>query len=287
MDDINDGDGEIKDNQQLLDNMIKEEKNAKAHKKKIMIITISLILASIILISTFIIIYFTLIKKKDYDTTPIIIEPIDNYKYCLILIHGLNDSAENLKTKFDTLNFAQKNSTKIIFLKAPIKDVTYKNLKHVTSWYDYFFFPMNSTDSYNFEDAIKSRDIIKETIDNEAKLLNNSFDRIIIGGHSQGACMSLFIGYTIENLLGGVISLSGALFEEANITENKDNLKVFLYHGVQDKLIPLEYHNKTIERILKYKNSIQRFYFEEETHYLKIFKEKIMYLEDFLNHIFI
>ena len=298
----NDDDNMLDDNQDEIEKMLNEAKKAKAHKKKLFIIIISLIIILIIL-SVLAILYFFLIKNKknenneknekneknnyDYDTTPLIVGPTENYSYCVIFLHGLNDTAEHFKALFEDINFSKINSTKFMFLKAPKKDVSYKNMKNVTSWFNIFSLPFNSSDNYNFDDATESKNKLNEIIINESKLLNNNFSKIILGGHSQGACMSLYTAYSADYLLGGVISLNGILFEQAQINGNKEDLQVFIYHGGKDKQIPLGYHNKTIERILKGNNNIQRFYNENETHFLQYFSENINNLEDFLNQILI
>ncbi|MBQ3981117.1 MAG: hypothetical protein II631_03615 [Treponema sp.] len=43
--------------------------------------------------------------------------------------------------------------------------------------------------------------MLKKYIDEEAKILGN-YEKIFIGGHSQGACISLYTGYSLEDLIG-------------------------------------------------------------------------------------
>ena len=250
-----------------LYNMIKEQKTEKEKNKKIIIIIISLIIIIVVLIP---ITYFTIkiIKnnKEDnnkdniednYSIEPIIIEPQENYSYCLIFLHGLNDNATHFQQYFEKINFSKKNSTKLIFLRAPKVDIKYKNKTNLTSWFNIYNIPLNSSENYNFTDATKSRDYLVNYIEKEAKLLNNTYDKIFIGGHSQGACISLYTGYTVNYLLGGVISLCGVLFPQVKIVGNKENLKVFLNHGKKDNIIPFYFHKQTnIGRICQGVSSI-------------------------------
>jgi len=283
---MSDNDYLINDNQNELDNMIKEESiSRKAYKTKLIIFFSSIILILIIIIITIIILIS--IKNKNVNTNPIIIEPKGGYSYSIIFLHGLNDNAEHFQQFFEDINFAKKNITKFIFLRAPKMNIYYKNKRNVASWFNVYSLPLNASDTYNFEDVKKSRDKINEIIINESKLLNNNFSKIILGGHSQGACMSLYTAYSADYVLGGVISLSGVLFEQAEINGNKENLKVFIYHGGNDKQVPIEYHNYTIERIVKYNNSIERVYYPNETHFLEYFSLFKNNFEDFLNQIFI
>ena len=59
--------------------------------------------------------------------------------------------------------------------------------------------------------------MLVKLIKQEAKQLNGKYQNIFIGGHSQGACLSLYTVYSIKELLGGVISCSGVLFPEVEI----------------------------------------------------------------------
>lgn len=273
------------DNEEEINQMINEQKNDKAKNKKILIIiSVSIVILIILSITIFFIIKIIKDKNKNkdlYDTNPLIVEPTDKYLYCLIFLHGLNDSAEHFQSYFQKINFSKKNSTKMIFLRAPKANITYKNKKNVTSWFD-INIPLNSTKDYNFTDATKSKNILNEIIIKEAKLLNGNYNKIIIGGHSQGACISLYAGYSADYLLGGVISLSGILFEEVNIKGNKNELKVFLNHGGLDTLIPLNYHNQTVKRIINY-SGVKKYYYETQTHFFERFPKVGIDLEGFLN----
>lgn len=170
----------------------------------------------------------------------------------------------------------------MIFLRAPIKNVTYKEMKNVTSWFDINKIPINSSDDYNFTEATESKNILNEYINKEAKLLNGNYNKIFIGGHSQGACLALYTEYTSDYLLGGVISLCGILFPQIDKIENKEELKTFLGHGKKDKQIPFDFHKKTIERISNYKG-VEKYYNEQQTHFIDNYMELMLQLEEFLN----
>ena len=221
--------------------------------------------------------------KDNYSTEPIIIEPVESYSYCLIFLHGLNDNATHFQQYFEKINFDKKKNTKFIFLRAPKMDIKYKNKRNITSWFDIYSLPLNSSENYNFEDATKSRDVLVNYIEKEVKLLNNNYEKIFIGGHSQGACISLYTGYTFHHLLGGVISLCGILFPQVNIVGNKDNLKVFLSHGKKDKIFPFYFHNQTVDKIIGFRG-VETYYHENQTHFIDNFPELINDIEEFLNH---
>ena len=162
----------------------------------------------------------------------------------IIFLHGLNDTSEYFKEFFEKINFKKKNSTKLIFMRVPNRDLSHKNMKQITALYDINWNLNNSPKSDIFEEVTKSRDIIKEIINKEAKLLNGNYSKIIIGGHYQGDCLSSYKGYIVD--YGGVISLCGELFEQVNINENNNKL------NENDKIIPFSYYKKTVKKIPNY-----------------------------------
>ena len=262
-----------------------KESYLKKYKKQLIIITIILLIIISIVIILIIISNKNEKEKgnKESTTTPIYINPSDNYTHCIIWLHGLDNKPENfidLFTKDIILN--KINNTKIILLRAPIMEMTYNKEKY-TSWFDILSFPLNSTDTYNFEDAKNSSMVLRKYIEQEAKILGN-YKKIFIGGHSQGACISLYTGYNFEKLIGGVIVCSGFLFQQGEIVGDKKSLNVYLGHGNMDKAIPFEFHKETIKRIEDYEG-VKKYYYEGHGHSI-IEKEK-KDIEDFLKNLMI
>ena len=252
--------------------------------KKLIIIAITLLIIILIIIITLTIINNKNKKEKnEILTTPIYINPKDTYTYCIIWLHGVNNNPENyvdLFTKDIILN--KINNTKIILLRAPIMKITCRN-QNETSWFDIIKFPLDSKDTYNFEDAKKSSNYLKNIIEQEAKILGD-YKKIFIGGHSQGACISLYTGYNFEKLLGGVIACSGFLFQECDIIGDKKSLNVYLGHGDIDLSIPFEFHKETIKRIEDYEG-VKKYYYEGHEH--SIMEKEKKDIEDFLNNLMI
>merc|ERR1712093_543230 len=65
--------------------------------------------------------------------------------------------------------------------------------------------------------------------------------RVVVGGFSQGAAVSLLVALTTEKKLGGVIGLSGWLPMDNKAKElrkpGNENLRVFMGHGKQDNVV--------------------------------------------------
>ena len=264
----------------LEDPILSEEKKQPlSTKTKIIIATVSLIL-----IPMCIILIILLVKQDDEDdsnSAPIIINPTDNYTYCIIWLHGLDNKPENFVDLFTKdIQLPHKNKTKIILMRAPIMKMSY-NKKKVTSWFDIYEFPIDTKDKYNFENATNSSNTLKTVIDEEAELLKGHYENIFIGGHSQGACVSLYLAYASDYLLGGVIACNGILFPQGEINGDKESLNVYMGHGDKDLAFPIEFHNETIKRIENYKG-FKRYIYQGKGHAINDQEKKD--IETFLNN---
>ena len=263
----------------------KEPKTLALKYKIIIIVAISIVIIGIVTVITLIV-----MKKGSHDKDededievlpPVIIEPKSEYTHCIIFLHGYESSPEEYQPFFENDFFIEKkNNTKIILMRAPYQIMTFNKLNK-TSWFDIIYFPLDSSTSYNFTDATRSRKAVEKVIKQEAKLLNGKYENIFIGGHSQGACTTLYTAYNMAETIGGVICFSGLLFPQATITGDKNKLKVFLGHGFGDKAIPMTFHNETIKRIENFEG-VQKFYYEDMGH--NIGDEEIYDAEGFLNN---
>ena len=191
---------------------------------------------------------------------PIIINPTSKYTHCIIWLHGLDNCPENFVKLFtEEVPFARRNNTKIILMRAPYQNVTY-NKANITSWFDLFSFPINNSECYNFTDATRSRKMVEKIINQEAKELNGKYQNIYVGGHSQGACITLYTAYSFKEILGGVLVCSGILFPQGQIEGDKNKLNVLLAHGDAYMAIPFEFHKETVKRIENFEGVQKKYY---------------------------
>jgi len=245
---------ESDDSEDEIEKIESENEDLKKMQKRQRQIIIIVIFLNVFLIGFCIFLFFWRVKNFNTNTNKsLVVEPKNNYSNCIIFLHELNDKAKHFKDLFEKINFKKKNSTKLIFMPAPnIEIVNNNNINQVKEWYDANIIDKNLPKLDNFEEETKSIDIIKEIINQEAKLLNGNYSKIIIGGFSQGASLSLYTGNTEEHLLGGAIFLYGNY-----INENKNKLNAFLLHRKNDKIIPFSYQEKisNYEGVSKYYNS--------------------------------
>ena len=269
----------------VQDNQVTKNSEPMQFKYKlIIIIAISFIIVGIITVTVLI-----LLKKDNSNNNehedddeeeedpievlpPIIINPTEEYTHCIIWLHGLDNSPENFQKLFgEEIPFIKQNNTKIILMRAPYQNVTYWG-NNMTSWFDLFTFPIDDPDCYNFTDVNNSRRMLAKVIRQEAKLLKGQYQNIFVGGHSQGACISLYTAYNLKKLIGGVLVCSGILFEQAEIVGDKNKLKVFLAHGDKDQAIPFVYHKETVKRIENFEG-VKKFYYEGHGHSIADFEK--------------
>ena len=255
-------------------------------KKRTLLI---LILSTLIIIILIIIIFFIIFGNKpdnenNENLSPLIIFPVSgNHTQTFIFIPGLANTPENFENFMKySITIPERNNTKIIILRSPFVKTSYDGKKNY-SWFDIYNIPINSSDSYNFEDVKKSVKIIQNKIDEEVKILNGSYDKIILGGHSQGACLSLYTAYTANYNLKAVVGCNGILFPQIEIADNKENLNVFIAHGGNDPIIPIDFRNKTMERIFNY-SGVRSYYYPEEGH--AISKKEKSDISSFLKEVF-
>ena len=276
---------EQKEEYLVQDNQVTKTSEPMQFKYKlIIIIAISFIIVGIITVTVLI-----LLKKDNSNNNeheddddeeedpievlpPIIINPTEEYTHCIIWLHGLDNSPENFQKLFgEEIPFIKQNNTKIILMRAPYQNVTYWG-NNMTSWFDLFTFPIDDPDCYNFTDVNNSRRMLAKVIRQEAKLLKGQYQNIFVGGHSQGACISLYTAYNLKKLIGGVLVCSGILFEQAEIVGDKNKLKVFLAHGDKDLAIPFTYHKETVKRIENFEG-VKKFYYEGHGHSIADFEK--------------
>ena len=255
--------------------------------KLIMVIGISLLVVAIITA----IVIILLLKKNEDDNEkqnkiegeeeeveildPIIIEPSSEYIYCIIWLHGLDNNPENYQNLFKfEVPFAKKENTKIILMRAPYQIMSFTQT-NLTSWFDIFCISLDNYDCYNITDASKSRRMLEKIINQEAKKLRGNYQHIFVGGHSQGACISLYTAYSFKELLGGVLACSGILFKETEIVGDKTKLKVFMAHGFEDRAIPFSFHNDTIKRIVNFEG-VKKYYYENHGHLISDYEKNDM-----------
>ncbi|ODQ82966.1 hypothetical protein BABINDRAFT_159445, partial [Babjeviella inositovora NRRL Y-12698] len=182
----------------------------------------------------------------------------------IIFIHGLGDTS-NGWSFFRQMALARSNpiykNAKFIFPQAPDIPITANGGYVMPGWFDLFEFgnPNAKQDIQGFRTSVeKVRQLVLQTIESGIKP-----ERIILGGFSQGAALSLACLPLINDVkLGGVVALSGFMTIKDSVHEsvakfggndklvNRDT-PIFQGHGTVDPLIAHQYGKMTSEIMIK------------------------------------
>ena len=151
----------------------------------------------------------------------------------LILLHGYGSN------KKDLFGFANKLNENLV-VACPQAPITLQNNRY--AWYN---LNLNaSKNRYQYEDVQLAKKEIVKFIQEIKKKYGLSKSKVFVGGFSQGAIMSLYLGLSEPELIDGVIALSGHLYPEVRKAikhnPNLSDLKIFMSHGKQDNVLSFE-----------------------------------------------
>ena len=159
----------------------------------------------------------------------------------LLLLHGYGSNEEDL------FSFAAQLPEEyyIISARAPYSLPPYGNECYAISF---------DNDMNKFSDdvqAIASRDLIAQFIDEVAGAYPIDKDRVTLVGFSQGAILSYAVALSYPEKVERVLALSGYLNMDivADDFNKKDisKLRFFISHGAVDQVIPVEWARKAPE----------------------------------------
>ena len=227
-----------------------EEKIRK--KKKIIIILV--VIGILLIITAIILILVFSLKKSDEFLPPLIFNSTSgNHTHTIIFMPGLGNRPEHFNNFFvNRIQFTKKNDTTIIILRSPSTYVTVLNEK-TYSWFDTFKLPISNFSDVNITELkATSAKVLEKVINNEVNILNGDYSKIIIGGHSQGAMISLYQTYFTNKTYGGVFAFSGIL-PPGDISDDKRKMKAWIGYGDKDNVISPSFMNQTFERIKNFK----------------------------------
>ncbi|KAH3679719.1 hypothetical protein WICMUC_000750 [Wickerhamomyces mucosus] len=169
----------------------------------------------------------------------------------VIFVHGLGDSGHGWKFLSDlSRQSSEFDHISFIFPNAPNVPVTVNNGYIMPSWFDIYQFGGKGT-NHDFDGYLKSIDIIKTFIDEQ---ISNGIkpERIILGGFSQGAALTLGTLTTLNFKLGAFIPLSPPItqfFDLLKSNQLKFNIDTPVFHGQgdNDPIVPIETGNQAAE----------------------------------------
>ena len=168
----------------------------------------------------------------------IIINPIDEHKYTLILLHGMysnpNDLLDISKILKNTFNFL-----KIILVHSPIIDIDWPDGKecNVNSWYNYYTRNDNLMEHDNINKIQFKEQYLRidKIIKNENRLIKNN---VILGGYSQGGTLVYDIVLNSNNLIKAGFIFHSVFMDNIIQINNIKNIQIpiFIVSGKKDNI---------------------------------------------------
>tara|TARA_B100001057_G_scaffold217230_1_gene217404 strand:+ start:344 stop:1012 length:669 start_codon:yes stop_codon:yes gene_type:complete len=167
----------------------------------------------------------------------------------IFLLHGYGSNEEDL---YSLKEFFPSNYI-TISLRAPIS-LGFNSY----AWYSINF--ENNIDRWiDTHEAISAKNTIINDILLHLKDLAFTNERVSLLGFSQGAILSWSIGIEYPNLIKNVLPLSG--FYHSEITEtnlnHKFRLNSFSTHGINDRVIPIDWARRGMQSLSKYNIDIE------------------------------
>ncbi|TDH70674.1 hypothetical protein CCR75_002919 [Bremia lactucae] len=165
----------------------------------------------------------------------------------VVFLHGLGDTGQGWS---DAMTMLAKDlpHVKFVLPTASSMPVSLNMGMRMPAWYDIKSLSHVNADNADGIDA--SRDRIMAIIQQEVAE-GIPLSRIVLGGFSQGAALSLFSGYQSKTVLGGIIALSGYLprHDSFQFAPETANVPLLMCHGEQDQVVRFDYGNMSKEKL--------------------------------------
>jgi phospholipase/carboxylesterase len=174
------------------------------------------------------------------------INPKKDAQFTVIWLHGLGADGYDFVPIVPELKL-QDLPIRFIFPHAKVRPVTLNRGMPMPAWFDiHEISPAAKHDEAGIEQAYQD---ISELI-NEQHRLGISYQHIALIGFSQGGALALYTALRFPELLAGVAGLSTFLPPIASLKaaiQTSRPLPIFLAHGTQDPIVPLEAGHMTEE----------------------------------------
>ncbi|KAM5542330.1 hypothetical protein V8D89_003789 [Ganoderma adspersum] len=180
------------------------------------------------------------------------VAPVTKHTATVIFVHGLGDDGYGWQPVANM--FAKDPSlqhVKWILPHAPHARVTANGGMEMPAWFDiYEFASLNPREDE--EGMLKTVHNLNQLISAEVDA-DIPANRIVLGGFSQGAAMTLLTGMTSERRLGGLAVLSGWLplreKVKSMLSEHARKIPVFWGHGTADPLVRFDRAKQSLEAL--------------------------------------
>jgi phospholipase/carboxylesterase len=195
-----------------------------------------------------------------------------NHAPVIVLMHGFGSNEKDLFAFANQL----PDSFLIISLRAPIKLAN-----ESYAWYHLSY--NNGKSMSNSMEAESSRNTIIAFLSQLKSKHSYNEKSVYLCGFSQGAVMAYGVGLTIPQKIKGIAVMSGKLLDEFKpliaSKQNLSNLRVFISHGTNDKIITVNFAREASNYIKQLGvNASYNEYTEEHTISESMFNDMLQWL---------
>lgn len=178
-------------------------------------------------------------------------------EFCIILMHGLGASGDDFADVAQMMvQTAAPKKWRFVLPHAPQQPVTCNGGMTMPAWYDII-------------DLSHPRLVNWDTVDTtqaqiEALIENESAEKIVLAGFSQGGATAYHVGLRNQQRVAGILSMSGYLLEDEQhpCPALEVDLPIGVFHGEADDVVPALAARQSIETLEanKYTNLTTQFY---------------------------
>ncbi|KAF5341836.1 hypothetical protein D9611_001354 [Ephemerocybe angulata] len=178
----------------------------------------------------------------------LVIQPTAEHKATVIFAHGLGQVNATWHMAFTKAFAHQFPTVQWLLPQAPLRRVSMNQGMLRPSWFNIWQLPPQPAD-YDEQAVTESISTIEDLILSQ---IHSGIDpkRIFLMGFSQGAALSLMVGLTTLNELGGIIAMSGWLpagyRKHINLAPS---FPILWCHGTHDEEIPIAYGTDAVNFI--------------------------------------
>lgn len=169
---------------------------------------------------------------------------------CVIWLHGLGADGHDFEPIVPELRLPAAMNTRFLFPHAPMMPVTINQGFVMRAWYDIRTADIGAEAD---EKGIRAAaELVSGMID--AQIENGILpERIVLAGFSQGGAIVLHAGLRYPARLAGIMALSTYLplaqTLEAEKSEDNADTPIFMAHGSEDPVIPVDLAYKSLKRL--------------------------------------
>ncbi len=159
----------------------------------------------------------------------------------VIWLHGLGADGHDFEPLVPELMWPGAPDIRFVFPHAPVRPVTINGGMSMRAWYD--IVSLSSDRDHDHQGIVNSVNQAAALVSRE-KARGIEAERIVIAGFSQGGAIALQLALRYPEKLAGLIALSTYLLLDHRLEneahEANRNLPVFIGHGTQDPMVPVQ-----------------------------------------------